>query len=106
MATVDGMMRFEIATDLLRAQVVPKKLFDDWRKLIHQLSILVLIGAVFSMYYDLEGPVIGIQMTLGIGIPFEFATDRGGMPASDIGDVCLCVPVTAILPDVKSFLFT
>ena len=100
------MMLFEISTDLLRAQVLTNELLDDWGDLRRQLSILVLIGAVFPMLHDLQGPVIGIHMTLDIGIPFEFSTDGGGMPAQDIGDVCLRVPFPPGLPDIKSFLFT
>jgi len=42
-------------------------------------------------------------MTLGIGIPSEFSTDRRGMPAQGVGKVLLGLPFSAGLPDVKPF---
>lgn len=75
MAEANTMMRIQVATDLLRAQVVTKELHEDWCELIRQLSTLVVLGVMFPIFHYVLGPVIGIPITLGIGIPFEFATD-------------------------------
>jgi hypothetical protein len=45
-------------------------------------------------------------MTLGIGIPSEFSTDRRGMPAQGVGNMLLGVPFSAGLPDVKPFFIS
>ena len=49
---------------------------------------------------------VGIHMTLSIGIPFEFSTDRRGMPAKGLGNVLLRTAFSPSLPDIKSFFMT
>lgn len=71
--------------------------------LMRQLASLVLIGLGFSILHDVASPVVSIHMALGIGIPFEFSTDRGGIPAQGLGNVFLYSTFPSGLPNVKPF---
>ena len=105
MAEANVMMQFQVPADLLRAQVLTNELGDQEGKVSRELASLVLIRVVFSIFHDLQGPVVGVHMTLRVCIPFEFSTDRRGMTAERLGDVLLRFPLPQGLPDVKSFLF-
>ena len=75
MTEAESMVLFQVPADLLRAYVLPHELRDQVRVFIRERARLLSIRVVFSMFHDLPGPVIGIHMTLRIGIPFEFSTD-------------------------------
>ena len=63
----------------------------------------VLIGAGLAMLHNVPCPVIRIEMTRGIGIPFEFSTDARGMPAQRLGNVLGRPAFSPSLPDIKAF---
>jgi hypothetical protein len=71
---------------------VPHELRDQPRAFLRERASLVSIGVVFAMFHNLLGPMIRIQMTLRVGIPFDFSTESRGMPAKDLGNLLLRVP--------------
>ena len=61
------------------------------------------IRVAFAVSHDLHGPVIGIKMTLRIGIPFEFSTKCRRVSAKGLGNLLLGFSFPQRLPDVKPF---
>ncbi len=103
-ADTDLVMQFKITTDLFRTEILSNQFDDHLLNLFIHFPVICLSRKMFPPLYDIQCPVIGIDYTLGIFVPFDFTINRGRLV---IKRCCHCfwgLAWSQCVPDIKPFI--